>query len=341
MSERASHVVFEPDRHLFSRLLLPLGFERACRVARLLPLCATVACANTAGHDPTGKATQDPAPSSPTATAYAALVRGDYGALPAVIAALDDAVVRDPKDESSAFFAGVMHLWRMTQRNDDPSYTASDFASDTQAAFADLDSARKLDPRDPHAAAFYGIAEVNAGNLVGNQKPIDDGRQVLEDAVPLYPAYVHGVQALAFGALAKDHPDFPRAAEALAATVNACDPGAADAGTLSFTYSADVPADRRGACSDDGVVAHVWEGFWLTYGDIVAKQGDAAKAQVAYENAKNAPTYDRWVLTDVLEQRLNDLDSRTKLYTDADPANDPTTWMEEGHLCVGCHANTR
>ncbi len=317
-----------------SRRSSTMAPQRIRRIALLLALGVT-GCGDSSRHEPTAET----ASSNPTANAYAALLRGDYGSLPGVIAALDEAVASDPKDEQSVFYAGVMRLWRITQRNDDPSYAASDFAQDLKTASDDLDTARKLDPTDPHAAGFYGILEVNAGNTAHAQTAIDAGRQVLEGAVPLYPAYIHGIQALAFGALAKDHPDFPRAAAALAATVNACAPGSADAGTQVFAYPASTPLERRGACSDDGVVAHVWEGFWLTYGDIVAKQGDANGARIAYGNAKNAPRYDRWVLGDVLDQRLNDLDKRTTLYTDGDPTNDPTTWMEEGHLCVGCHAN--
>src|SRR6185295_1707661 len=97
------------------------------------------------------------------------------------------------------------------------------------------------------------------------------------------------VQALAFGALPKDHPDFPRAAAALAGTVDACQPGGGAGGGV-YAYPTTVPDDRRGTCSDEGVVAHVWEGFWLTYGDIESKRGNAAEAKIAYENAKSAPT---------------------------------------------------
>jgi hypothetical protein len=316
---------------------MPFALLSARNAACVLPLCALVACSDGGRDSATQKTTPD-ASSSPIADAYAALVRGDYQALPGITAALDDAVAQNPADQLSAFYAGVMHLWRITQRKDDPSYTNTDFGSDLQKAFAELDSARKLNPRDAHAAAFYGIAKVDEGNLASSQQLIDEGRQVLEAAVPLYPAYVHGVQALAFGALPKAHPDFPRAAEALRGTVSACAPGV-DGGNHSFAYTTAQPADRVGACTDEGVVAHVWEGFWLTYGDIAAKQGDADGARVAYENVKNAPRYDRWVLSDVLDQRLRDLDSRIQLYGDADPKNDPTTWMDEGHLCIGCHAN--
>jgi hypothetical protein len=218
-------------RLLYIACMLTVGCVKWRHIATVLPVCATVACADGAHDDSAARANAD-AQSNPVADAYAALERGDYSALPGVISALDDAVASDPDSAWTAFFAGVMRLWRFTQRNDDPSYT--DFASDLQTAFDDLDKARTLDPLDPHAAAFYGIAEVAAGDLVGDQQRIEDGRQVLEQAVPLYPAYVHGVQALAFGALAKDHPDFPLAAQALDDTISACAFQTTDAGTPSL-----------------------------------------------------------------------------------------------------------
>ncbi len=320
------------------RCLPTRPFQTTRKVALILPWLLTAACSD-ATHDSTKTTPADTTPSTPTANAYSALVRGDYAALPAIIAALDDAVASNPNDESSVFYAGVMRLWRTTQRNDDPSYTDAEFGADTTKAFADLEEAKKLNPNDPHAAGFYGIATVDAGKLISNQQTIDLGAQDLEDAVPLYPAYIHGIQALAFGALAKDNASFPKGVEALAATVSACGYVPPDSGIVAVPYSTDMPADRVGTCSDAGVVAHVWEGFWLTYGDIMTKDGNASAARIAYGNAKSAPNYDKWTLSDVLEQRLADLDSRTALYADADTTNDPTTWMEEGHLCVGCHAN--
>jgi hypothetical protein len=318
--------------HMSFRCTARITLRRAAKGAQLLPFFLSTACSDAGRHDPT-PATSGYDASNPTGQAYAALVRGDYAALPGVIAALDAAVAQEPNDESNVFYAGVMRLWRFTQRADDPSYTNADFAADLQTATSDLDKARKLAPGDPHAAGFYGILEVNTGK-------VDNGRQDLEAAVPLYPAYIHGIQALAFGALAKTHADFPRGADALAATLAACNIAAPDGGAPSAEYSTSLPADRLGTCSDEGVVAHVWEGFWLTYGDIYAKKGDASAARTAYGNAKNAPRYNRWTLTDVLDKRLTDVDHRVQLYTDSDPSNDPTTWMEEGHICVGCHANT-
>src|SRR5689334_1301200 len=151
------------------------------RLGLLLPVlalgCSSEARPAAPAADPTPATDAAAPPAGPIAAAYSALERGDFAALPAVIAALDAAVAKDPKDQLNAFYAGVMHLWRMTEGRGDPAYT--EFGADTQAAFSDLDAARKLDPTDPHAAGFYGIALVTAGNLVQNPKTIADGAAVL------------------------------------------------------------------------------------------------------------------------------------------------------------------
>jgi hypothetical protein len=256
--------------------------------------------------------------------------------LPAVIAALDEATARAPNDGRTAFYAGVMRLWRLAERERNPNYPVQELARDTERVLSDLERAQRLRPESPHAAAFFGVAQVTLGRLVGDEQRIDQGKQILDTAVPLYPAYVEGVRAIAFGSLARDHRYFPEAATAFMSAVRQCNNVTESPDGLSFTYRTDAP----GTCHNEGVVAHVWEGILFTAGDIAVKSGDAAGARVFYAAAKQSPTYDQWSVKSVLEEHAAKADEHSRLYLDADSSNDPQTWMTQSRLCVGCHQRT-
>jgi hypothetical protein len=162
------------------------------------------------------------------------------------------------------------------------------------------------------------------------------GRQILEDSVPLYPAYVHGVRVQALGALPKSNAFFAEAAQAARASYDGCGTDANAFDTLSFKYPT---GPTQGTCWNAGIVLHVWEGIALIAGDVFVKSGDAAKGRGFYAKAKLSPTYDHWPFKQELEKRIADADAHAALYLDADEENDPPTWMDEGHLCVGCHAD--
>lgn len=308
------------------------------RRAALALACATLIACSGASEDPPPPAGL-PA-TNPIAAAYAALVAADDAALPGIIAALDDAVARDASDGASAFYAGVMRLWRLTSARQDPGRDPVQMAFDAQATIALLERARALRPDSEHAAAFFGVAQVTVGDFVGDEARVEDGRRVLEDAVALHPAYVHGVRAISLGSLPRAHPAFAEASAAVRATIAACGLEASGENGLTFAYPAGPLPSARRVCNDEGVVAHVWEGIFLTFGDILVKQGDAAGGRALYANARSSPAFDTWLLRDLLDERVEQAAARAELYLDDDPSNDPPTWMEGDRICVGCHASS-
>jgi hypothetical protein len=272
--------------------------------------------------------------------AYAALESDDYAALPGVIAALDERIAADPEDGAVTFYAGVMRLWRLTRLRTDPRRDVRQMARDAVDTLTLLDRAHALRPQSEHAAAFLGVARLAISGLAADEVGIEQGRQILRDAVALHPAYVNGVRAIALGALPRTHPGFAEAVDAVGETLAACGlSGSGDLG-LTFDYPAGPQTSAHRVCNDEGVVAHVSEGIFLTFGDVLVKHGDAARGRALYENARAAPGYASWILRELVEERIVQADARAALYGDDDPANDPLTWMEEDRICVGCHVRT-
>ncbi|HEY8518342.1 MAG TPA: hypothetical protein VIS07_22745 [Candidatus Binatia bacterium] len=321
--------------------------RRLRRAAYVLLACAALCACGDGGGTASGPGGNgDPEPptppsGNPVADAYAALVRADVDALPAVIAALDDAVARDPQDGVSAFYAGTMRLWRLTQLRGAPQPDLVEMAHEAQAMLEHLETARALRPQSEHAAAFLGVAQVTVGSYVGDESRVEYGRAVLADAVPLHPVYVNGVRAITLGALPRSHPAFADAVAAMEATIEGCGLVASGEDGLGFVHPEGTQPSARRMCNNLGVVAHVWEGILLTFGDIAVKQGDARRARALYASARSAPNSDTWTLRELLDERIAQADARAALYLDDDPSNDPKTWMEGDKICTGCHASER
>lgn len=321
------------------------GAVRRIRRAAGVALACVVLCACGDGAGTgigTGGAGPEPpvAPSgNAVANAYAALVAGDHDALPAVIAALDDAVARAPEDGVSAFYGGTMRLWRLTRLREAPQPDLAQMALEAQTMLRLLEDARALRPESEHVAAFLGVAQVSVGQFIGDESRIERGRAVLEEAVPLHPVYVNGVRAITLGALPRSHPAFSDAVAAMQAVIAGCGLVASGEEGFSFAYPEGPQPSARRMCNDSGIVAHVWEGIFLTFGDIAVKQGEPARARALYANARSAPSFATWTLRDLLDERIAQADARAALYLDDDPGNDPKTWMEGDRICTGCHAS--
>lgn len=291
-----------------------------------------------------GPAISEPVPvddpdTNPIVDTYQSLVAADHAALPRLIPSMDALFERNPDDGVVAFYSGIVHLWNLTRARQDPNRDLLSMAIESDTAIASFERAVVLRPTSEHAAAFLGAALLAVGDYIGNEVRIEEGRRVIDGAVPLHPAYVNGVRGIGFGALARSHPLFAEAEPALFAVVEACGYQGSGEFGLRFAYPEGALPSPRRVCNDSGLVAHVWEGLFLTFGDVLVKQGDAARARVVYENARSSPAYDRWILRDLLEERIAGADARAALYLDDDPANDPLTWMEEDQVCVGCHAS--
>ena len=293
-------------------------------------VAATVGCSDADSADP---ATADPGRSL-MAEAYSALKAADYDQAPALISRLDAAFDADQKRGRLAFYGGTMRLWLATGGERAP----GDVLNDVLGAIDKLELAHELGPTDPHAAAFLGIAQVALGTALREEARIETGRGVLDDGVRLYPPYVNGVRTQAFGMLPRDHALFPRAIDSMYETFEGCGLEAAPGSELNVVYpsTADKPLST---CWNGGIVAHVWEGIFLIYGDVLVKSGDVALGRRLYEAAKASPTYDRWLFNEQLEARIAGAEARAALYLDDDQSNDPPTWMQERNLCVGCHAS--
>jgi hypothetical protein len=310
--------------------MLPL-LVTACGAADTSPAKSSGSSASK--QSPTGSVEE-----SATEKAYAALTAGNRDAFTQVLADLDDVVAKDPTDGRSTFYSAIMRFWQQGDQIDLPSNPA-DEVTDVQTMIDRFRTAQMLLPNDDRAPAFGGLAKVIIGNILGNADMKAEGMSDIQKGIQIFPAYSHFLRALASAESAPDSADFAVVLPEMQAVLDTCGATRDSAGTPGY-LKGPLPSALR-PCNDDGIVPHVWEGFNLSYGDLLLKGGKGADAaRAAYNSAKLAPRFDKWPFASALQDRIDHADDNAALYADSDPSNDPKIWMQDGHICTGCHQDT-
>ncbi|HVW28753.1 MAG TPA: hypothetical protein VHC69_25480 [Polyangiaceae bacterium] len=298
--------------------------------------------ANDTGSPNTG-ATSKPTQSGPTedatGKAYDALTAGEQDRVTQVIADVDDEVAKDPTDGHATFYSAIMRFWQLGEEIDVPSNPVDEL-TEAQTMIDRFRKAQAMLPDDDRAPAFGGLAKVVIGNITSNTDLQAEGMSDIEKGIQIFPAYSHFLRALASAESPAGSDAFAVVLPEMQAVLDTC--GAkTDASGGAVYPKGPLPTELR-PCNDEGIVPHVWEGFLLNYGDLLLKAGKSAdEARAMYEGAKAAPRFDEWPYASTLQDRIDDADDRAALYADSDPSNDPKIWMQDGHICTGCHQDEK
>jgi len=276
---------------------------------------------------------------SPTGKAYDALTAGDHDKVIQVIADVDEAVTKDPSDGRATFYSAIMRFWQLGEEIDLPASPA-DLVTETHTMIDRFRTAQAELPNDDRAPAFGGLAKVVIGNIFKDSDMHAEGMSDIDEGIRIFPAYSHFLRALASAEEPADSEGFATVLPHMQAVLDTCGAKQGADGTTEY-LEGPLPSALR-VCNDDGIVPHVWEGFLLNYGDLLLKAGKSAdEARVMYRSAKLAPRFDKWPFAPALQARIDGADDRAALYADGDASNDPKIWLQEGHICTGCHQDVR
>lgn len=267
--------------------------------------------------------------------AYAGLARGEQERISELIAGIDAQAAANPDDRYAVFYAGVFRLWRLAEGELTLDALLGSLTN-SEDMLRNLERAHALLPDDFRVTAFFGMAQVLVGGVMGDDDLLDEGILMLDHAVDQEPSYGHFLRAIGVSVLPANHERFHYVLDDMAAATVACKfPSGRDGAAYEYPTDDEV---RSRVCLNMSVVPHVWEGMFLTYGDMALKAGlDAERARALYRSAKTSPDYDDWAYRDLLEQRITDADERFAALADDDPFNDPAVWAADGHVCTGCH----
>jgi hypothetical protein len=256
-----------------------------------------------------------------------------------VIANVDDAAAKDPGNGRAMFYSAIMRFWQLGEEIDLPS-NPGDVVTGAKTMIDDFRKAQAALPDDDRAPAFGGLAKVIIGNVLKDTDMRSEGMSDIDHGIEIFPSYSYFLRALASAGSPADSDDFAAVLPSMQAVLDTCNSKKSSTGGYAYDKGP-LPSELR-VCNDEGIVPHVWEGFLINYGDLLLKAGKGAgEARAMYQAATQAPRFDKWPFASALQARIDDADSRAALYADGDPSNDPKIWMQDGHICTGCHQDIR
>ncbi len=248
----------------------------------------------------------------------ASLRTGDRNGRAAAIAALDTAVKALPNEEELQLLLGLAYLWRLAEPLPGEDALLSQLG-DATGARDHLRLAYQLCPTDYRVLAWLGPVLVQFGRRLNDTAQVDEGLMLLEQGIAAYPSFVLFSKLLVYADSPRESPEFQYAYDAVLANQIACD---------------QTPNDP--ACSN-AIVPHNREGGWLYMGDVLTKALKHDEAQAAYNNALSEPSYATWSFQSVANERLQNLDARIGLYSNASTADDPAVAWTANNQCALCH----
>jgi hypothetical protein len=273
----------------------------------------------------------------------------DYDSIPAVQAALQAALARDPENVTLTALLGATHFWHVGESTRDPRPDLNVLQQDMPIAVQLFQKALNLDygPQpigheyNDHLPGFLGVTTVHLGHKLGDPALIAKGDQLLDYSVYQFPEFNNFNRWAAHSGDPAGNASYKKALDSLWQALDTCIGGAIDRTNPDirpYLYL-QTSVGRKSTCwSENQMAPHSLEGLMLNLGNGLVKAGQINIARIVYANAKYAENYASWPYRQALESiAASDLTARAALYADTDPTNDPPLTVPN-RSCVYCHA---
>ncbi len=247
-----------------------------------------------------------------------------------VLRTLQTAVHRHPRDGRAQFLLAMLHLYRFGQR-----VTSLDnVTAEARAELAASNSAfaiavpllwnDALGAGDSRVPGFAAAAKYVHGTVENDAAERAQGLADLEHAVAVNTFFdvFDYIPILQF--LPPSDPTFQQAYASFNAYLN-------DPETLQCLNT------QPDICNNAGFAPRNVQGTLLLFGDLYAKGGNLAQAQLWYALDSAFPGSTTWAFAPLIQDRVSNAATRVALYADADPSNDPPVIGVGAEACANCH----
>ena len=269
---------------------------------------------------------------------------GDYSRLEDTIESLTREMLEG--DDISTATLGFAHAWRLAEASRLEEGSARVIESADMAVRYFTESSEAL-PNDPRLKGFLGSFKQALGAIHDRPEYQREGWFDQKKAVRAWPEWALFTQA--FGLITLDASDsrYKKGIGFMWRTVDLCVDGTVDRDPFDYTpYFAQVQTDtdarNQRACGNTDVVPYNAQGFFMVFGDLLAKAGNTEDAKVMYETAQTLPGSDTWPFRSLVDQRLVDLQDLPNIFAispeqgaQADPER--STVFHGPYSCVVCH----
>lgn len=274
------------------------------------------------------------------------LENGQYQNLDNVTEQLTRAYLAHPNDARTNLYLGMAHLWAVAERDRLKPVPARIIERLALADFY-LGEAAQLAPDDARVTGFQAAARMAMGSVHADERWKRMGYFQAKDAISEYPEFNLFVLSTAMAQLPSHDPGLNEAEDTLWHTADVCfghtiDRTRFDADALRseimLAQKNFSGSHRDRACFNSVLAPHNIEGFFLHFGDVLAKNGKQADAEAMYRLASASPAYSTWPYRHVAETRLASLSKHVEQFREARRVEDePEMMARAGYACVACH----
>ena len=313
---------------------------------RMAAVTLAVACSAVAGCSWFAVATAPAKLAQPTddhgravaAQFWDALHAGAYERIDALLESHAQVLVATPGDASTAAHKGWLHAWRLAERaRAAPAARITEHATLARVLF---DDAARLKPEDARILGFAAGFTMTEATIAGDQKALRRGYYRMKDAVAAFPEFNLFTSGYTMSSGASDSAAFREGLEQQWATLDVCfgERVARQSPRLDKYLALRTTEGTKRVCWNSWIAPHNWEGFFLNFGDMLARARDRPNARAMYEAARLSETYSQWPWREVLERRLAHLDELPdRLERAAADEREWTPMVKSAFACSGCH----
>jgi len=267
-----------------------------------------------------------------------ALHAGSYERIDALLEGHAQVLVAAPGDASTAAHKGWLHAWRLAERaRAAPSARITEHATLARVLF---DDAARLKPEDARILGFAAGFTMTEASIAGDEKALRRGYYRMKEAVAAFPEFNLFTSGYTMSSGASDSAGFREGLEQQWATLDVCfgERVSRESPRLDKYLALRTSEGPKRVCWNSWIAPHNWEGFFLNFGDMLARARDLPNSRAMYEAARLSDTYSQWPWREVLERRLAHLDELPgRLDRAAAGEREWTPMVKSVFACTGCH----
>lgn len=276
---------------------------------------------------------------------FSALLKADYDQVDNSIELLTREYLEG--DVLSTATLGFAHAWRLGEAGRVEDGSARVIESADLAVRFFTEASEDL-PDDPRIVGFLGSFKQAQGAIHGRPELQTEGWFDQGKAVRAWPEW--GLFARAYGLVTMNPEErrYKEGIELLWQNLEECIDDSIDRDDFDYRrHFDDVQHDQNQlnarACGNSAVVPYNAQGFFLVFGDMLAKAGELEMAKDMYNTSMGLPGSETWPYQWLVEHRIDDLSQLPSWFseapdrsTQANPTR--TTTFSGPYNCAVCHA---
>ncbi|MEZ4776912.1 MAG: hypothetical protein R3D00_27305 [Bacteroidia bacterium] len=234
---------------------------------------------------------------------------GHYDSIPEILERLTAAYLDNPNDLQTAYHLGFTHFWAIAERQHAHEIPAT-IIDHAVLAQKYLGEAYRMNPKDARVLTFLSAAKIIVGDVSQDEKLVTEGYFDGLKSIREWKDFGEFSLAYTLSQLPHTDPNFPKTLDWMKKTTERCycpdltPPSDACKQFIAAKVANPKSLGRNRIVPNSWVAPHNIEGYFMSYGDLLVKNGDWQQAISIYELAKYAPDYAYWPYREVLEKRM-------------------------------------